>query len=153
VSLDFLPATVYDHATSVFWAGKVDARPKHCFWNALLPVRTTHGSIGVYVEGFVLESFGLVLEHGWIETPDRRVIDPTFSVCEGNDPEWPYRYLPALRFSDAQVQDIDLDRFPRYCDGGHNCRLERKDPWASTRQAAYAALARLAAAVTTDEKA
>ncbi len=152
MSLDFLPASVYDHEASLRWAGKIDARPKYCFWNALLPVLTTQGSIGVYIEGFVLESFGLVLEHGWIETPGGQVIDPTFPVCQGNDPAEPYRYMPGLRFSYEQVQDIDLDRFPRYCDGGKNFRLEREDPWASTRQAAYAALARLAA-VTTDEKA
>lgn len=146
MSLDFLPASAYDHNASVLWASKVDARPKHCFWNALLPVLTTQGAVGVYVEGFALAPYGMVLDHGWIETPDGRVIDPTFPACEGNNAAEPYRYMPVLRFRYEQVKDIDLDRFPRFCDGGTNFRLEQEGPWASTRLAAYVARNRLEAA-------
>lgn len=147
---DFLAADAYDHAASVRWAGKVGARPKFCYWNALMALRESRGAVGVYVEGFVLSTYGLVLAHGWVETPDGKVIDPTFPVCEGNEPSTPYRYMPALRFTYEQLKGKRAERFPLHCDGGKNFRKEREQPWAGVMQAAYAARNRLEA-VTADE--
>ncbi|NNJ13700.1 hypothetical protein EKD04_025575 [Chloroflexales bacterium ZM16-3] len=142
MQMDFLPANVYDHAASVRWAARVRARPRACYWNALRALRVSRGALGVYVEGFAACDSGLVLEHGWIETPDGRVIDPTFPLLPGNAPESPYRYMPVLRFTVTDLNGMRSERFPRYCDGGRDFRMEREEPWASTRQAAYAEIAR-----------
>jgi hypothetical protein len=150
MQIDFLPANVYHHEASVRWAIRVRARPRSCYWNALRALRVSKGALGVYVEGFAACDSGLVLEHGWIETPDGQVIDPTFPMLSGNDPASPYRYMPALRFTVTDLKDMRVERFPRYCDGGKNFHMEREEPWASTRQAAYAARDRLEE-VTADE--
>lgn len=142
----FLPASAYNHEASIFWANKVVARPRSCWWNALHAIRLSRGRIGVYIEGFALAPYGMVLDHGWIETPDGKVIDPTFPVCTANEPDSPYRYMPGLRFSWELLKGKRKSQFPIFNNGGKNFKLEHEEPWASTRLAAYAARNRLEAA-------
>lgn len=133
----WLPAEVYDHEQSVYWAGRIVAMPTICWVNALDVLREDH-RIGVYVEGFALDAEDWIYRtHGWVETPAGRVIDPTFPTLRICNPATPYRYLPALRFTWGQVYRFRYERFPRYNDGNRNFRLEKQEPWVSVATFVY----------------
>jgi hypothetical protein len=81
----------------------VRAEQKACWRNAVLGLATLVNDHpqAVYVEGYVLTDIGLPMEHGWIELPDERVVDPTIhctphlALIRG--------YYPGKRFSYSDV--------------------------------------------------
>ena len=79
--------------------------PKQC-WNNAARVLTRHPDYedATYVEGLVVNSAGVVIEHGWLER-DGRVIDPTL-------PEKPFHYVAGLRIAGAAGLREAIDCFP-----------------------------------------
>lgn len=147
----YLPASAYDHPLSLAWAERVFARPKACYWNALCVIRHRRCPPNwYYVEGFVVAPLGMAISHGWVATPEGRVIDPTFSTIQINEPDNPYRYLPGLGWTKIELHGLRASRFPLHNDGGRAFRREGQEPWASVMRAAYAGRDRLVNAVTAD---
>jgi hypothetical protein len=73
-------------------AQQVWAEDKDCYRNAVRAVPILPGA--VYVEGWVITSFGLVTEHGWIEH-NGEVVDPTPTYAEQADG----KYFPGVRYT------------------------------------------------------
>lgn len=67
-----------DLVTSRELAGRIEAKPQQCYYNAFIGLQAV--GRGEYVEGYVVTLNDLVIEHGWIEL-DGRIIDPT--LCDG----------------------------------------------------------------------
>lgn len=66
-----------DRIRSAEVADLIKAEQQACFRNAFFAAGLIKGSL--YVEGFgVIRDIGVPLEHGWIETPEGTVIDPTW---------------------------------------------------------------------------
>ncbi len=85
---------------------KVKAVDKQCFYNAwsALPF-APDGSF--YVEGYACGSV-LAALHGWIEAPDRIIIDPTPCFHENERP-WLTTYFPAKRWTFEQMNEDTLE--------------------------------------------
>lgn len=70
---------------------RVSARKRQCFYNAFSVVNYCDEFANAsYVEGMMVISGGLAIEHGWVET-DESIIDPTLPTDEA-------MYFPGLRF-------------------------------------------------------
>ncbi len=68
---------MYDRELSAAVAVRIGALPKLCWTNALKALRTQRLLAGgYYVEGWAIINYSVV-EHGWIELPDGRIVDPT----------------------------------------------------------------------------
>ena len=62
---------------------------------------------GWYVEGFALPTITgtrITIEHGWLEVPDGRIIDPSFAVLGHTD----VAYFPAIRLQWQQAEKMML---------------------------------------------
>lgn len=93
-------------------AEEIGALPKQCWGNATLALLTM-GQLqqdwARYVEGSAVWQIGekrtsLPLEHGWLELPDGRIVDPTVVVTVGEEKEPAIRYFPAIRYDYAEVR-------------------------------------------------
>lgn len=92
-------------------AAAVKAVDKDCFQNALAGLAGSELDQGVaYVEGYVVWGyFPHAMQHGWLELPDGRVVDPTPSYHERASrvsASWERTYHEANRFSKADVHRI-----------------------------------------------
>lgn len=76
---------------STHFGTRINAVPKECWKNAAI-VAMTHSfeSPALYVEGFIV-SFGLVIEHGWVEVAGE-ITDPTLPTDD-------LPYFAALKYT------------------------------------------------------
>jgi hypothetical protein len=81
-------------------AGKVAARPKECWRNAIMGLAVLPGAF--YVEGWIITTSGLVVEHAWLELDDE-MVDPTLYQEKGT------RYFPGQRYDLDTVSTFLLD--------------------------------------------
>lgn len=89
-----------DRQRSIEMIKIIQAKNGECFRNALLGTLMSDNEDLYYVEGFAIFNM-LVIEHGWIETGDGTVIDPTPSWIES-----PACYYPAIRSSAADARRL-----------------------------------------------
>jgi hypothetical protein len=78
----------------------VGAQNKDCFKNSVLASMATPGSF--YVEGWAITSFGLVVEHGWVEK-DGEVIDPTPVYVQNLDNT---KYFPGVKYTSKEIMKL-----------------------------------------------
>ncbi len=88
-----------DVPLSIRAARAVRAKPKECYinaWRALSYCPELEDCL--YVEGYILiPSIPFATEHGWLETPDGTVVDPTLYRDQDNE------YFAGLRFTLEQT--------------------------------------------------
>ncbi len=124
---------------SVQLARDIDAQMKECYWNALLAVRTIPDLADAwYVEGIIVSRWPapMTIEHGWVETRDGAILDPTLALRDSVAPRrvrWPLglRYFPVARYTgeDASERAHATRMAPRWEDDAESLRamLERKE--------------------------
>lgn len=96
----------YDPAGSLDAADAIRARPRECYRNAIMALFVIAGlQDATYVEGVYVTNTGIPFDHGWIETPDGRIIDPTVALLERSRSEdgGAVLYYPGERFSREDV--------------------------------------------------
>ena len=103
-----------DRELSRTWAGKINPAPKACWANAIKLLKKSRDSNLRYVEGFAkLPHFGnLVIEHGWVQTLEGTIIDPTLIDDEAE-------YFPGITYTLPEVL-AQGRRSPPYVWGGKN---------------------------------
>ncbi len=93
---------------------KVNGQDKQCFYNAWSAMAfAPEGSY--YVEGY--GSGILAAMHGWIETPEGTIIDPTPCFHEAERP-WETTYFPAKRWTLAEMSadTVEVGQLPFHSD-------------------------------------
>ena len=102
-------------------AEEIGAQPKQCWSYAVTALQTVaelQRDKARYVEGSVVWSdYHLPLEHGWLELPDGRIVDPTavVSVPAGTHPQ--VVYFPAIRYDLEEVRwHADREAEPQLVD-------------------------------------
>lgn len=82
------------------------AKVRSCWWNATRAMTHRLAEGCVYVEGWVAEG-GFKFEHGWLETPDGRVVDTTLILLTemGNPPRFDWEYYGAVRYTKDELQN------------------------------------------------
>lgn len=115
-----------DRTLSEKAALEADAQTSQCFRNASLAFTSMPELVdGLYIEGYAIHGkHGFLLEHGWIELDDGRIVDPTLYTRDVN-------YFPGLRFTRRQIEDAmrtspELPVFYRFGYGGSNSPEMRK---------------------------
>jgi hypothetical protein len=83
-------------------ADQIGAEPKACWHNACVALLVLQDPALTYVEGFAGLSYGLVIEHGWLEKSPDCIIDPTL-VLQSGEQENPARYFAGVRYTYEQV--------------------------------------------------
>jgi hypothetical protein len=78
------PHFTLDVTRSIAAAERIPFQKKRCYANALLTMYAYEEyQRGWYVEGFAIPDIRGVripFEHGWVELPDGRIIDPSFAA-------------------------------------------------------------------------
>lgn len=103
-----------DLPLSLTIARRIIAVPKRCWGNALTALRTQR-QLGkaYYVEGWLVKDKPLVIEHGWVELPDGRIIDPTYALLVVQQSVGaPPAYFPGVRYSRKELKGIQLKALP-----------------------------------------
>jgi hypothetical protein len=92
-----------DQRLSEFLAKQIRARARHCWENSAQAVSLL-GPYARYVEGWVVVNPGnpVALEHGWCETADGSIVDPTYTP-RVTPAIPPLAYAPGLRFTAEQA--------------------------------------------------
>ena len=97
-----------DITRSLAAAKRLPMIPKGCYSNALLTMATDEEfQDGWYVEGFALPTINgtrIPIEHGWLEVPDGKIIDPSFAVLGHTD----VTYFPAIRLRWQRAEKMML---------------------------------------------
>lgn len=89
-----------DPATSRELATRVDAQVKQSYRNAVMALCGGFAPQGcLYAEGWVITELPLPIAHGWLETPDGGVLDPTLALLHSDEELAPFRYVVARRWS------------------------------------------------------
>lgn len=100
-----------DVAASIALAKRIGAQPKQCWQNASAALRGGHkwpklvpaGS--KYVEGWahIMPGMAIPFEHGWIETPNGDIIDPTVALLDGLEQLRPENYYAGATYTAEEV--------------------------------------------------
>lgn len=104
-----------DVAASRAAADGVGAEKKMCYRNAVMALLTVDDTAIIpdgtrYAEGWVLATLGLPIEHGWLETPDGRVLDPTLVLVDTEEELAGFRYVAARTWDRAAVLEHAITR-------------------------------------------
>jgi len=95
-------------------AEKIMAVPKRCWGNALFALRTQKELRGAsYVEGWAVFVKPLIIEHGWVELPDRRIVDPSYPLFADRLPASAQpAYFAGVRYARDDLKYIKLASLP-----------------------------------------
>jgi hypothetical protein len=111
-----MTSKMYDRELSAAVAVRIGALPKLCWTNALEALRTQRLLAGgYYVEGWAIINYSVV-EHGWIELPDGRIVDPTHArptkmkmqTTEESTPA----YFAGVRYTKEELTGLRISRLP-----------------------------------------
>lgn len=93
---------------------RIAAVPKRCWGNAVAALRTQRKlQEACYVEGWIVLVKPVAAEHGWIELPDGRIIDPTYApLIAGQLADAQPVYFPGLRYTRKELKGIQLKALP-----------------------------------------
>lgn len=110
----FQPLPMYRF--SVFLALRTAAQPNCCFQNAweVVSELSEYFTQGSYVEGWLVLEWDdsvLLLEHGWANGPNGRIIDPSIIFLVA--PDTPLAYFPGVCYSRAETLAFRGEMLPR----------------------------------------
>lgn len=102
-------------------AAAIEAKDGHCWNNAIEALAYLRTPRAVYVEGHAVSKFGLVCEHGWLETGTGQILEVT--PCWRAEGEVLPGYFPAVRYTREEISKkirrrgcrVPLVHFPKYC--------------------------------------
>lgn len=104
--------SLLDYELSVKVAGLIHAQKYHCWYNARDALVHLPGLFlfARYVEGWLVEPMEhevQIIEHGWVEFADGRIVDPSIVLLAGRDQD--LHYFSGLLLGWPDVQDIPQD--------------------------------------------
>ena len=99
---------MFDVTRSLDVANRILLKRRVCYANALLTMASAEAlQTGWYVEGFAIPTIKdicMPVEHGWVQLPDGRIIDPSFAVLGHTD----VAYFPAIRLRWQRAEQLIL---------------------------------------------